>query len=311
MNVEIGQAKLMKPLFVDGNYNREGKRIRAKYIKTISCENAEYPLWIEDGKPNKDYTSNINDQYYFYIQEGEWLVMSSYTEYELELRSTYDYLNREWYGNFEGRCKYFDELRKVKPYEESERLVKAKIAEEEKFCAEHCKDATIQAILLKENIDKSISKYIEARDHNGKFADFIGALFLGELNNCIELSKKIQTARRQEEAVKSAEREERRKKEQEEQAALEQQAIVEAENVFVDGGIIKDVALIVKIADKYGINIPIRTRGWILNTLSECTISNSGSVSYRYWKSKRATGSQKVYDVLLDIRKAIQEVMVA
>lgn len=87
----------------------------------------------------------------------------------------------------------------------------------------------------------------------------------------------------------------------------EQAAIKEAENTFINGGTIKNGALVVKIADKYGVNVPIRTRGWILNTLAECTISKSGSVSYRYWKrSKGAKGSQKVYDILSKVRDALK-----
>jgi len=63
------KAKLMKPLFINGMYNKEGKRIRVNYFKTVG----DYPLWIENGKPNKDYARNPQDKYYIYIQVGEYI----------------------------------------------------------------------------------------------------------------------------------------------------------------------------------------------------------------------------------------------
>ena len=166
-------AKLMKPLFIGGMYNREGKRIRVNYLKTIG----EYPLWIEDGKPNKDYTSNERDKYYLYIEFENWIVMTGYTEYQLEQKAGYEYLNKEWYGDFEGRQKYFeDNFYKGRKYEEYSPLLKEQVAKEEAFIKEWGKNETVQAELLKSDIDRSIKRYIEARDNGGKFADFIGPL---------------------------------------------------------------------------------------------------------------------------------------
>jgi hypothetical protein len=300
-------SKLMKPLFINDMFNREGKRIRANYIKTIG----EYPLWIADGKPDKDYAKNLEDQYYLMIETNDYLVPCGYTEYELKQQSGYSFLIKEFYGNKENRDKIFAEIYKGKTYNEYEPFVKEQNAKEESFISEHGKDEKIQVEFLKLNIDRCISKYIEARDNNGKYADFHGAAFLNELDKCVEISNKLKAIREQEEAIKRAERKEQKRKEQEEAEKEEQKAIKEAENILINGGTIKDNTLIVRIADKYNINIPIRTRGWILNTLSECTISESGSISYRYWKSKGATGSQKVYDVLLDIRSSIQSRMTA
>jgi hypothetical protein len=311
--INMSESKLMKPLFIDGMFNREGKRIRAKYIKTISDGNVTYPLWIESGKPNKDYTKNPDDKYYLYIQVGEWLIMTGYTEYELETRSGSERLNKEWYGSFEKREEYFDEnIYKGHTSEEYEPLVKEQIEKESVFIVEYGKDEATQVAFLKKDVDCHIARYIDARDNNGKFADFVGAAFVGELKKCDELSQNLEKIRQQKENIKRAEREEQHKKDVEEERKKEQAAIKEAENTFINGGTIKNGALIVKIADKYGIDVPIRTRGWILNTLAECTISESGSVSYRYWKrSKGAKGSQKVYDVLSVIIRAIKEARAA
>jgi hypothetical protein len=297
-------SKLMKPLFINGMYNREGKRIRANYLKTVG----EYPLWINDGKPDKDYTKNENDKYYLYVQHGEWLIITGYTEYDLIQRAGQNKLYKEWYGDFEGRQKYFDEhFYKGRTFEEYNSLIKEHIAKEEVFIQEWGNSETVQAEFIKSLIDASINKYIEARDNNGKFADFIGALFLDELDKCEKIALVLRKEREKEEIKRKQIIAEQKVKEAEEKIQAEQKQIEEAENSFINGGIIKGGDIIVKLADKYNITIPIRTKGWILNNLTESiiTVGNSVSYSYRYWKSKGATGSQKVYEVLSLIRSAI------
>ena len=299
------QAKLMKPLFVNGMYNREGKRIRVNYLKTVG----EYPLWINAGSPDKDYPRNERDKYYLYIQHGDWLVMTGYTEYELELRAGQDKLNKEWYGGFEGRTKYYDDnFYKGRPQTEAWELIKEHKKKEELAMQEFGKDESVQFEFLKEGISRSIARYIDARDNNGSFPDFMGALYLDELDRCVELSE-IRKQRLEEERKQRKEKAEQERKEKEERQKQEKlKAMMEAEDAFQKGGVIHGGESIVALADKYNINIPIRTRGWILNNLSEVTITESGSVNYRYWKrSKNATGSQKVYDVLFDIRSAIKK----
>lgn len=302
-------SKLMKPLFINGNYNKEGKRIRANYLKTISHNDIEYPLWIDDGKPNKDYTSNEKDQYYLYIQVNDWLVMTGYTEHEIEQRAAYEYLNKEWYADFQGREKYFnDNFYNGRTYEEYNSLVKEQIAKEEAFIEENINNEVIQVEFIKQFVDKAIQNYIDARDNNGKYADFIGAVFLNELDKCAEIASVLRKERQEKEQERRRVLAEQKAKEIEEKEQAEKLLMEESEQTLINGGTIKGGEIIVKLADKYNINIPLRTRGWILNNLVETTITEGGSVSYRYWRrTKNATGSQKVYDVLFDIRSAIKK----
>jgi hypothetical protein len=301
-------ATLMKPLFVNDMFNREGKRIRAKYIKTVSCDGAEYPLWISVGVNEKDYPRAENDTHYLYIQAGEYLIPFGDTEFDLIQRSGHLALEQELYGDFKGREAFYKELRNGKTYEESNLLIKAQIEKEEAFIAERGKDDTAQAMYLKNRIvDPAIDCYIEARDKGGKHVDFRGAAFLGDLEKCVEVSKVLREKREKEEAERRALLAEQNRKEAEEKAEAERVAIADVEHILSNGGVIKGGELAVKIADKYGIKIPLRTRGWMLNDLAEITVSEDGSMSYRYWKrSKTSTGSQKVYDILFDIQKAIK-----
>lgn len=296
----------MKPLFINGMYNREGKRIRANYLKTISDNNIQYPLWINDGKPDKDYTKNEKDKYYLYIEVNDWLVMTGYTEYELEQRAGYEYLNKEWYGDFQGREKYFNEnFYNGRTYEEYNNLVKEHIKKEESFIEENSNNEIIQVELINQFVDKAIAKYIDARDNNGKFADFVGATFINELDKCVEISLILRKEREEKELEYKRVLAEQKAIKIKEWEQAEKLLMEEIEQIFINGGIIKDGGIIVKLADKYNINIPLRTRGWILNNLAEVTITEN-SINYRYWKrTKNATGSQTVYSVLREIKTAI------
>ena len=148
-------AKLIKPLFINGMYNKEGKRIRANYVRTVG----EYPLWIEDGKPNKDYARNPQDKYYIYIQVGEYIFTNGETEYDIIQQAGYTKLNKEWYGDIEGRNKFFNELRKGKTYEEYSPLIKEQIDKEQAFIDEYGQKEDVQFAYLKE-------KYIERHIQN-------------------------------------------------------------------------------------------------------------------------------------------------
>jgi hypothetical protein len=290
-------SKLMKPLFIDGNYNRENKRIRANYLKTIG----EYSIWIEDGKPNKDYGEE-NDRYYLYIQKEDMLIPIGLTEYTLENRAAEKLLNKEWYGSFDNRQKFFDDnfYNNKLPYEEKHKLVREQVKKEEQFITEHLKDEAIQLEFIQNYvINPSIDGYIDARDNNGKFPNFVGAAFIGDLDKCNELA--ILRHKKQEEEYRTKQEQAKEQKEKEllEKEAKENLLILEAENIFKTGGKITSGEVIIQLADKYSMDIPIRTRGWMLNDLAEATITEDGSVSYRYWKRKKgSTGSQKAFDVL-------------
>ena len=306
-------AKLMVPLFVDGNFNRQGKRIRARYIKTLWFEGIDYPLWVSAGRNENDYPRAENDTHYLMIQANDYLVPCGYTEYNLEVRSGDARLVSEWYGSNDARDEFYSRIRNGRSYEESDPLIKAQIVKENETILVYGKDESIQAEYLKKSfIDPAIASYIDARDNGGKFANFQGAAFLGEVERCYEISKTIKSERKKAEAIKRAEQAEREKREAEARAAAEQAELQEAENVFINGGTIEDARVVVRIADRLGINIPIRTKGWMLSTMVDCTISNDGSASYRYYlRKKSAKGSQKVYDILREIRNSLLNLKIA
>jgi len=304
MEANSETARLVKPLFIDGNFNREGKRIRAKHVKDVSCEGATYSLWISAGSGENDYPRGENDTHYLYALVGEYLVPCGITEWKLEESAGYGRMVNDWYGSNDAREDYYDDLRKGDGWHTNDATITARLKAEEEYIQAHKNDERAQAELLKANAEHSIARYIEARDNGGKYLDFIGAAFLGEIEQCEKLAVVFRAKREEERRQKAKEWDERKRQEDAEQERKEQAAIVEAEGILRNGGKITGGDMIVKLADKYGINIPIRTRGWILNTLAECTIDGN-VVLYRYWKRKAGRGSEKVYDIVGDIRKAI------
>ena len=182
------------------------------------------------------------------------------------------------------------------------------------FMCPVCNIGNIENLVKKiksENIDlyQCSKKTVDNCLNSGNNICSLGlAEMVGRLEEAKEHNQKVREQRQEKELERKRELAEQKAKEAEEKALAEKLLIEETEKTFINGGTIKDGDIIVKLADKYNVNIPLRTKGWILNNLAEATITESGSVNYRYWKrTKNATGSQKVYDVLFDIRLAIKK----
>lgn len=70
----MGTAKLMTPLFYDGNYNVEKKRMRAVLEREVSNGAVSYRLWRSDGKPDLEYPRAANDAYILHVEVNDHLV---------------------------------------------------------------------------------------------------------------------------------------------------------------------------------------------------------------------------------------------
>lgn len=56
-------SKLMTPLFYDGFFNREGRRMRAILDREIINGSTTYRIWRGAGKPDMEYPRAENDKY--------------------------------------------------------------------------------------------------------------------------------------------------------------------------------------------------------------------------------------------------------
>mgnify|MGYP004647995197 CR=1 FL=1 len=289
-------STLKKPLFINGMYNREGKNCRADFVREVSNGAESFRLWTTTEK--KAYPQNEHDKFWLYVEVNNYLVPVKLTEWNLvDLLGFYPACV-ELYGTREERARVWQRSKDIN----------ALRAQEEPVILRYGLDPARQADYIHKLLSDHVRYYINARDNGGTFADFIGAAVLGELDKCAELSAKLRAEREEREEAARREREERKAREKAEREELHNKALEEAENVFTRGGLIKDGALLVELADRHGVKIPLRTRGWILNSFAQCSIAiidGAPRYSVRYYKSNSGTGSTKIYEIIEQIRAAI------
>lgn len=58
--------------------------------------------------------------------------------------------------------------------------------------------------------------------------------------------------------------------------------------------------------DKYGIKLPIRTRGFVSNNITTVIIKENNSVNYTYWKHGNSKGSNAVYEYIFKLIDAVK-----
>ena len=291
-------STLKKPLFVNGMYNREGKNCRADFVREVSNGAESYKLWTCTDK--NQYPANERDRYFLYVEINNYLVPLRMTDYKFTDVLGFFPACVELYGTREERARVWqrssgDEVNRLQELEEPVIL-------------RYGSDPARQADYIRDRLRVRVHNYINARDNGGTFADFVGAVVLGELENCVELSAKLRAKMEVKEEAARREREEQEAREAAEREELHNKALEEVENVFTRGGLISDGALLVEIADAHGVKIPLRTRGWILNSFAQCSIAIIDGVprySVRYYKRNSGTGSTKIYDIIRQVRAAI------
>ncbi len=107
--------------------------------------------------------------------------------------------------------------------------------------------------------------------------------------------------------AKITEREAQKREEEEKYNAKVQKTIAEAENIIRTQGRIYNKAfegktIILYLLKKYGINVPLKTQGWINNALTEVSFQN-GQITYSHYKSSR--NSTVFYGCLKELKEKI------
>lgn len=116
------------------------------------------------------------------------------------------------------------------------------------------------------------------------------------------------------ETKRQAEKEEREKKERE----AEEQRIAEVEKAIQDAEYkifyqedlknieVEGKSIINKLMEKYGINVPLRTKGWINSKLA-MIVFNGGKISYKFYGKTQKDNSTVFYNYLIRLETAINE----
>lgn len=313
-------VKLKKPLFVNGNYNRTGTRMRAILDREISNGTDTYRLWRSAGKPEVEYPSANKDRYLLYVEIGEFLVPLGLTEFRLIDRCGFPEAMKSLYGSPEGREQFYSELRNNP---DANSLVAAAVAKESEEINRFGADPTLQADYVKQDLQDHIEIFEKAKKCDGAtHPDFIGALALNELDQCIALSKKHRERleiRSKEEAKRRYEENQKlyRDLKQKADAALE-----DAVETILEGGVLKntelttycektdscqEVCVVNRLFEKYGIALPARTKGWINSKLVSVSFVDNNISSLQYRRTNQAKCSGSIWKYLHQLCDAVNE----
>lgn len=63
----------------------------------------------------------------------------------------------------------------------------------------------------------------------------------------------------------------------------------------------KEYSTFTYLFDKYGIKVPIKTRGFVLNSLNTVRIDKDNGVSYNYYRKGKSQGSSKIYELIYEL----------
>ena len=178
-------GKLMTLLFYEGNFNREGRRMRAVLEKEISDGTQTYRLWRSAGKPNQKHPHADNDKYLLYVEVNGYLAPLGLTDYNLTDICGFELAAQKLYGSKEKRGAWIDALRESGGCD----AVTAAVAEERKEIERYGGDPARQAQYIQPLLNDHVSTYLKSKENGGQtFPDFMGALVLNELPRCEELS---------------------------------------------------------------------------------------------------------------------------
>lgn len=178
---------------------------------------------------------------------------------------------------------------------------------------DHCRAMNYR---LQRSVDAGFEEGEVSKENGGEsFPDYVGALILGELDKCVALSA---VYRKKEDEVAKERRTKAEAEERafcEEQNRLSEQAVQEAIRTIKDGGVLQNqtvkfyrsryrcnaFSIVNYLMRKYGVNVPLRTQGWINEKLTSVTIENGKCEHLRYMRAKGAQCSQRFFDCMSEL----------
>lgn len=314
------EAKLMKPLFDGGMFNREGHRMRAVFLKEVSDGTTAYRLWRKDGKPEVEYPRCDNDQYILHVEINGYLIPLRETEFRMIDNCGFKPAFEELYGGSEGRAAYFDKLRERDGWSRSD-IVGEAMKREEETIVRYGSQPERWVARISEILESHISFYRASKENGGlTHPDYVGACILNELDTCVKLSAAHREFARKAEEDERAEREREERQRRFETNAKADAAVAEAIKAIREGGRLindridyynesgyHDESLILHLMRRYQVNVPLRTQGWICEKLSSVNIEGGRCSTARYFKSKGGTVSQRFFDCMNELIEKVKQ----
>lgn len=309
-------SKLMTPLFYNGNFNREDRRMRAVLEREVSDGTQIYRLWHSAGKPTVDYPRTENDRYILYVEVNGYLVSIGLTDYKLTDICGFELAAQKLYGGKEKRGAWIDARKEAGGND----AVSAAVAEEEKEIQQYGGDPARQAEYILNFLNDHVSFYLKARENGGQtFPDFIGALVMNDLARCVELSEVYRKRCQDEYAVRRTRAEEEERAYCAERNQIAEQIVAAAVQTILNGGVLKNekihfyqskhssstYSIINYLMRLYQVDVPLRTQGWINEKLSSAIIQGGKCVGFRYLRYKNCQSSQKFFECMNALIQAV------
>lgn len=312
----MGNASLMTPLFYRDNYNADGKKMRALFLREVSNGTDTYRLWWRDGKPDREYPQGEGDAYILYVEQGGYLAPLRMTDYYMVNHCGYHAAVAALYGDEDKREQYFGGLRQSG----GDPAVLEALGREEQMILEYGSDPARQASYIKAILDGHVATYRTSKETGGEtFPDYIGALVLGELPACVELSAvyKAQSKIRAQERMAKAEAEaEAYCKERNRQA---EQQVEDALRIIREGGVLQNdtvefyrgrydssaSSIFLYLMRQYQVEVPLRTQGWINERLTDATITDGRCSRVQFRGNKRSKCSSRFFDCMNELIHAV------
>lgn len=312
----MSNAKLMTPLFYQGNYNTGGKKMRALMIREVTNGIDTYRLWRRDGKPDRQYPQGKGDDYILYVELHGYLATLRTTDYYLVDRCGYQAMVAALYGGEDKREQYFDGLRRSG----GDEAVLEVLRQEEQKIQELGRDPACQADYIKAILDGHVSTYLESKESSGKtFPDYIGALVLDELPACRELSAIYKSKCREKEQERKAKADAEDRAYCQERNQRAEQQVQEAIRIIREGGVLQNdtvefyrdkydssaCSIVLYLMRQYQVDVPLRTQGWITSKLAAATIADGRCSHLQFWGRKSDRASQRFVVCMNELIRAI------
>lgn len=312
------KSKLMRPLFCGCFFNRDGRRIRAVFVREVSNGTDTYRLWRKAGKPELEYHHIENDRHILHVEINGYLAPLGETDYFLVHQCGLREAEKELYGRRKEREIFFADLQKS---EKGHEQIPDALKKEEAVVQRHGEDPARQADHIFNFLDEHVKTYLEAKENGGKtFPDFIGALVMNELANCTELSTVFRALSDKQTQAKAVVAAEETRAFCEEQNKTVGSAVSYAVYILKNGGVLKrgtvtfyrsqydssTYSIFNHLMMLYKINVPFRTQGWINDNLLEATIEEGRCTSVRYLRARGRRCSQKIFDCVNELIQAVK-----
>ena len=312
----MSNAKLMTPLFYQGNYNTGGKKMRALMIREVTNGIDTYRLWRRDGKPDRQYPQGKGDDYILYVELHGYLATLRTTDYYLVDRCGYQAMVAALYGGEDKREQYFDGLRRSG----GDEAVLEVLRQEEQKIQELGRDPACQADYIKAILDGHVSTYLASRENGGEtFPDFIGALVLDELPACRELSAIYKSKCREKEQERKAKADAEDRAYCQERNQRAEQQVQEAIRIIREGGVLQNdtvefyrdkydssaCSIVLYLMRQYQVDVPLRTQGWITSKLAAATIADGRCSHLQFWGRKSDRASQRFVACMNELIHAV------